>query len=42
MVDLNVDHLTLDDFTEPEMVQLKKFLVDTENQMKIYKFQEKV
>ena len=34
MVDLNVDHLTLDDFTEPEMVQLKKFLVDTENQMK--------
>ena len=39
MVDNNVDHLKLGDFTEAEMIELKKFFFDTETQLEKMKEQ---
>ena len=41
MVDIEVDNLTLDNFTEKEMAELKKFFVNTEEQLKVLEEQKK-
>ena len=40
MVDVYLDNLKLDSFTEKEMIELKKFFVETKEQMKKYNEQK--